>query len=30
MAFEGQGFVVVQASEGVKVPPHSHGSSGIG
>jgi uncharacterized protein (AIM24 family) len=30
MAFQGQGFVVVQASEGVKVPPHSHGSSGIG
>ena len=28
LAFSGQGFVVVQASEGPVVPPHSHGSSG--
>jgi uncharacterized protein (AIM24 family) len=28
LAFAGQGFVVVQASEGPVVPPHSHGSSG--
>jgi len=27
LAFEGQGFVVVQASEGPVVPPHNHGSS---
>ncbi len=26
IAFAGQGFVVVQASEGATVPPHSHGS----
>ena len=26
LAFEGQGFVVVQASEGPVVPPHNHGS----
>ena len=26
LAFSGQGFVVVQASEGPTVPPHSHGS----
>ena len=26
LAFAGQGFVVVQASEGPTVPPHSHGS----
>jgi uncharacterized protein (AIM24 family) len=26
LAFAGQGFVVVQASEGPVVPPHSHGS----
>jgi uncharacterized protein (AIM24 family) len=25
LAFAGQGFVVVQASEGQKVPPHNHG-----
>jgi len=30
MAFEGQGFVVVQASEGAKAPPHSHGGSSFG
>jgi uncharacterized protein (AIM24 family) len=28
LAFAGAGFVVVQASEGPVVPPHSHGSSG--
>ncbi len=28
LAFEGQGFVIVQASEGLTVPPHSHGSGG--
>ncbi|HWG93792.1 MAG TPA: AIM24 family protein [Mycobacteriales bacterium] len=28
LAFSGAGFVVVQASEGPVVPPHSHGSSG--
>ena len=28
LAFAGQGFVVVQASEGPVVPPHSHGSGG--
>jgi uncharacterized protein (AIM24 family) len=27
-AFQGQGFVVVQPSEGPVVPPHSHGSGG--
>lgn len=27
LAFQGQGFVIVQASEGPTVPPHSHGSS---
>ena len=27
LAFAGQGFVIVQASEGPVVPPHSHGSS---
>jgi uncharacterized protein (AIM24 family) len=27
LGFEGQGFVVVQASEGPTVPPHNHGSS---
>jgi len=26
LAFAGQGFVVVQASEGPSVPPHNHGS----
>jgi uncharacterized protein (AIM24 family) len=26
LAFHGQGFVIVQASEGPTVPPHSHGS----
>jgi uncharacterized protein (AIM24 family) len=26
MAFAGQGFVIVQASEGPTVPPHSHGN----
>ena len=26
LAFSGQGFVVVQASEGPSVPPHNHGS----
>ncbi len=30
LAFAGQGFVVVQASEGPVVPPHSHGSGGGG
>jgi uncharacterized protein (AIM24 family) len=28
LAFGGQGFVVVQASEGPVVPPHDHGSNG--
>jgi uncharacterized protein (AIM24 family) len=28
LAFAGQGFVVIQASEGPVVPPHNHGSSG--
>jgi uncharacterized protein (AIM24 family) len=28
LAFAGQGFLVVQASEGPVAPPHSHGSSG--
>jgi uncharacterized protein (AIM24 family) len=28
LSFTGQGFVVVQASEGPTVPPHSHGQSG--
>jgi uncharacterized protein (AIM24 family) len=28
LAFQGQGFVVVQASEGPVVPPHDHGGSG--
>jgi uncharacterized protein (AIM24 family) len=27
IAFAGQGFVIVQASEGATVPPHSHGQS---
>ncbi|CAN5698691.1 hypothetical protein BH24ACT13_BH24ACT13_09670 [soil metagenome] len=27
LGFAGQGFVIVQASEGPTVPPHSHGSS---
>jgi uncharacterized protein (AIM24 family) len=27
LAFAGQGFVIVQASEGPTVPPHSHGQS---
>jgi uncharacterized protein (AIM24 family) len=27
LAFQGQGFVLVQASEGPTVPPHSHGSN---
>jgi uncharacterized protein (AIM24 family) len=26
IAFAGQGFVIVQASEGPTVPPHSHGN----
>jgi uncharacterized protein (AIM24 family) len=26
LAFQGQGFVLIQASEGPTVPPHSHGS----
>lgn len=26
LAFSGQGFVVVQASEGPSVPPHNHGT----
>jgi hypothetical protein len=34
MAFQGQGFVIVQASEGPSVPQHNHGegssSSGSG
>ena len=30
MAFHGQGFVIVQASEGPTVPAHNHGSSGGG
>jgi uncharacterized protein (AIM24 family) len=30
LAFSGQGFVVVQASEGPVVPPHNHGSGGGG
>jgi uncharacterized protein (AIM24 family) len=30
MAFSGQGFVVVQASEGQTVPPHNHGNQGGG
>ena len=30
LAFSGQGFVVVQASEGPVVPKHSHGSGGGG
>ncbi|MCW2681475.1 MAG: hypothetical protein JWM62_2876 [Frankiales bacterium] len=30
LAFSGQGFLVVQASEGPVVPTHSHGSSGGG
>ena len=29
-AFQGPGFVVVQPSEGPVVPPHNHGSGGIG
>jgi uncharacterized protein (AIM24 family) len=30
LAFAGQGFLVVQASEGPVVPPHNHGNSGSG
>ena len=30
IAFAGQGFVIVQASEGPVVPPHNHGNSGGG
>ena len=30
LAFEGQGFVVVQASEGPTVPPHDHGGGSGG
>ena len=30
LAFQGQGFVVIQASEGPVVPPHNHGQSGGG
>jgi uncharacterized protein (AIM24 family) len=30
LAFQGQGFVVVQASEGPVVPPHNHGQGGGG
>lgn len=30
MRFDGQGWVVVQASEGQTVPPHSHGNNGGG
>jgi uncharacterized protein (AIM24 family) len=30
LAFAGQGFVVVQASEGPVVPKHDHGGSGGG
>jgi uncharacterized protein (AIM24 family) len=30
MAFAGQGFVIVQASEGPTVPPHSHGENSGG
>jgi len=30
LAFAGQGFLIVQASEGPVVPPHNHGSSGGG
>ena len=30
LAFQGQGFLVVQASEGPVVPAHNHGSSGGG
>jgi len=30
LSFAGQGFVVVQASEGPVVPPHNHGNSGGG
>jgi uncharacterized protein (AIM24 family) len=30
IAFSGQGFVVVQASEGPVVPPHNHGGGGGG
>jgi uncharacterized protein (AIM24 family) len=30
MAFAGQGFVIVQASEGQAVPPHNHGNQGSG
>jgi len=30
LAFSGQGFLVVQASEGPVVPTHSHGSGGGG
>jgi len=30
LAFAGPGFVVVQASEGLTVPPHNHGGGGGG
>ena len=30
ISFAGQGFVIVQASEGPVVPPHSHGGGGGG
>jgi uncharacterized protein (AIM24 family) len=30
LAFHGPGFIIVQASEGPTVPPHSHGNSGGG
>jgi uncharacterized protein (AIM24 family) len=30
MAYHGQGFIIVQASEGPTVPPHNHGNSGGG
>jgi uncharacterized protein (AIM24 family) len=30
LAFQGRGFLVVQASEGPTVPTHSHGNSGGG
>ncbi len=29
LAFSGDGFVIVQASEGATVPPHSHGDGGV-
>jgi uncharacterized protein (AIM24 family) len=30
LAFAGRGLVIVQASEGPTVPPHSHGTDGEG